>query len=243
MGLDGVEMVMKVEETFDIAIENSEAEQIVAPGQLIELVLSKVGRTDHAACLTQRAFHRLRASLTRRMGFDRKEIKPETKLASLFPRATRKADARRMETDLGMRRKLDFFRPSWLTSWLVGSTFFGGVAVGVFIKWRPISSASLPLDLAFGSPIVAGALFMIFFGWAGFFMTRWMAVEFEPAVKTVGDLSRWIVATSPEVVGAPPGAWSREQVEEVVRRIVIDTLGCEKQYRADARFVEDLRMS
>jgi hypothetical protein len=31
MGLDGVEIVMKVEETFDIAIADSEAEKIVTP--------------------------------------------------------------------------------------------------------------------------------------------------------------------------------------------------------------------
>ena len=57
MGLDGVEIVMKVEEAFGITIDDAEAGKITTPGQLIELVLSKVGRTVDEACLTQRAFH------------------------------------------------------------------------------------------------------------------------------------------------------------------------------------------
>ena len=57
MGLDGVEIAMKVEEAFDIHVEDSEAEKTLTPGQLVELVMSKVGRTTHAACLTQRAFY------------------------------------------------------------------------------------------------------------------------------------------------------------------------------------------
>ncbi|HEY5043547.1 MAG TPA: hypothetical protein VIK53_16270 [Verrucomicrobiae bacterium] len=69
MGLDAVEIVMKVEETFDIAIEDREAEKILTPHALIELVMSKVGRTDRAVCLTQRAFHCFRASLIRNAGF------------------------------------------------------------------------------------------------------------------------------------------------------------------------------
>jgi acyl carrier protein len=243
MGLDGVEIVMKVEETFDVVIENSEVERIATPGQLIELVLSKVGQTHHAACLTQRAFHRLRTSLTRELGFDRKTITPDTSLATLFPRPTRRSGIRQLESNLGMQRKLEFVRPGWLTSWLVVSAVTGGIAIGGFIKWRPVSSASLTLNLALGSPIVAGALFMIVYGWAGYFMTRSMAFEFEPSVATVGGLSRWIVAKAPEVVCVPPGAWSREHVEERVRQIVIDVMGCEKEYRKDARFVEDLGMS
>lgn len=57
MGLDGVEIVMKVEDAFGIGIADSEAEKIVTPAQLIALVLSKVDRTPQPACLTQRAFH------------------------------------------------------------------------------------------------------------------------------------------------------------------------------------------
>src|ERR1700744_4080912 len=107
MGLEGVEIVMKAEETFDIIIEDSKAEKLATPGHLIELIMSKVGRTSHAACLTQRAFYRLRTSLTR-LGFKRAEIRPETPLTDLFPRATRKDHIRRLSADIGIKKEMDF---------------------------------------------------------------------------------------------------------------------------------------
>jgi hypothetical protein len=98
------------------------------------------------------------------------------------------------------------------------------------------------MNFVLGSPVLAGVLFFVIFGWFAFFATRWMRNEFRPSVATVGQLSRWIVANAPDVVNAPPGQWSREQVSESVRQIVSDILGCEKTYREDAHFVKDLGM-
>jgi acyl carrier protein len=42
MGLDAVEIVMAVEDAFGIQIEDSEAEKILTPAQLVELVMGKV---------------------------------------------------------------------------------------------------------------------------------------------------------------------------------------------------------
>jgi acyl carrier protein len=242
MGLDGVEIVMKVEETFDIVIEDSEAEKLVTPGLLIELVLSKVGRTAHAACLTQRAFHRLRTSLMRQLGFKRKQIRPETSLASLFPRSTRKERIRQILTDIGLRRDIEFVRPNWLHQLIVLAMFAGAIATAIFLAWHPIPSKSFLINLVLGSPIIAGVLFLAIFGWGAFFATRWMRIEFRPSLATVGHLSRWIVANAPDVVNAPPGEWSHEQVSAKIRQIVIEHLGCEQTYREDAHFIKDLGM-
>jgi len=242
MGLEGVEIVMKVEETFDIAIEDSEAEKTVTPGQLIELVLSKVGRTSEAACLTQRAFHRLRALLIGQCGFKRNHIRPETLVADLFPRSTRKEQLRQILAHIGSAKEIEFVRPDWLNRLIVMAMLFSGMAITVFLSWHPISSQSFFINFVFGTPIVAGILFLVFFGWLAFFATRWMCIEFKPSMTTVGHLSRWIVANVPEVVKAPPGQWSREQVSQIIRMIVIDNLDCEKEYREEAHFVKDLGM-
>ncbi len=243
MGLEGVEIVMKVEETFDIAIEDSEAEKTVTPGLLIELVLSKVGRTSDATCLTQRAFHRLRASLMRQFGLKRNQIKPENMLASLFPRSTRKEQIRQILDDIGLGKDIEFVRPDWLIRLILLTMFSGAIVTAVFLAWHPISSQNLFLTLFFASPIVAGVLFLIIFGWLAFLATRWMRIEFRPSMPTIGHLSRWIVANAPDVVKAPPGKWNREQVAEIVKEIVIKILGCDKEYREDANFVKDLGMS
>jgi acyl carrier protein len=38
MGLEGIEILMEVEEAFDISIEDSEAERSSTPGELIDVV-------------------------------------------------------------------------------------------------------------------------------------------------------------------------------------------------------------
>jgi acyl carrier protein len=243
MGLDGVEIVMKVEETFDIVIENSEAETTVTPGQLIELILSKVGRTSHAACLTQRAFYRLRAALVGRLGFARDQLKPDTSLAHVFPRMARKERVREILATVGLQKQIEFVRPARVIHSIWWSMLCGGIAVTLFFAWHPIVSTSLATNLAFGSAVISGALFLATYGWLAFFVTRRTRIEFRPSMKTLGHLSRWIVANGPQLVDAPPGEWSREQVSENVRQIVIDSLGCEKEYREDAHFVKDLGMS
>ncbi len=50
MGLDGVELVMAVEERFGIEITNAEAEKIITPGMLVDLIYSKVEATDRSIC-------------------------------------------------------------------------------------------------------------------------------------------------------------------------------------------------
>ena len=54
MGLDGVEMVMAVEEAFDIRIEASEAEKLLTPRLLIDFVQSKVSGATASVCLDSR---------------------------------------------------------------------------------------------------------------------------------------------------------------------------------------------
>ena len=51
MGLDAVEILMEVEEAFDIRIEDSEAEAIATPADLIHLVVGKVAKANPAGCL------------------------------------------------------------------------------------------------------------------------------------------------------------------------------------------------
>jgi hypothetical protein len=243
MGLDAVEIVMAVEERFDIAIEDAEAEKTVTPGLLIELVMSKVGRTQDAACLTQRAFHRLRAALMRQFSLKRNQIRPETPLTDLIPRKMRRERLRRILDDIGINKTIALVRPDWLQKTILTSIFTGGAATAIFLAWHPVTSSSRLVNFVTASPIVAAILFVVAFGWLAHFLTRWTLVEFSLDKNTVGKLSRWIVANGPAVVQAPPGQWSREQVAVIVREIVVDTLGCAKQYREDAHFVKDLGLS
>jgi len=60
MGLDGVEVVMGVEEYFGIAIPNHVAQDILTPGMLVDFIVSQVETRSSETCLSQQVFYRLR---------------------------------------------------------------------------------------------------------------------------------------------------------------------------------------
>src|SRR2546430_2048787 len=90
MGLDIVEFVMAVEEAFDIAIPDDEAEQATTPGKLADLVMKKVGATDRSTCLSSRAFYLLRRYTVNELKIPRKYLRPDTPLGAIVPKQSRK---------------------------------------------------------------------------------------------------------------------------------------------------------
>src|SRR5260370_42688860 len=60
MGLDGVEIIMRTEETFGIEIPDNVAQQILTPAALVDFVAAKVPMKPTEECLSQQLFYRLR---------------------------------------------------------------------------------------------------------------------------------------------------------------------------------------
>ena len=235
MGLDGVEIVMEVEGVFDIRIEDAEAEKLVTPGDLIELVMRKVGCADAAGCLTQRAFNRLRVALQHQLPLKRKEIAPQARMADLVAKAQRKVFVQCLADELGTPPLPPLVRPKWLVNVLIAACVGLGIMVTVGLYrhnlWTHRGSLLFVVAaVAAGGGFLTGAL------------TRGMCVEFPPQIQTVGELSRWIVAHKPDLGSAAPGKWTREQVAARIRDITIEQLGCADKYREDASFVKDLGM-
>jgi hypothetical protein len=103
MGLDAVELVLAVEETFGIAIPDSIASEMTTPANLISFVQDAVeARPDREACISQRAFHRVRASLMKITGAGRAEITLKTPINRLFTGPQRPEHWRRFKHDSGL---------------------------------------------------------------------------------------------------------------------------------------------
>ncbi len=99
MGLDGVELILKAEEEFGITISDGDAESMVTPRDLIEAVCSKLDVEDDVvdvdfedekfrvtACLSQRAFYKVRSEIVKATGAERGAVKLEARLEELFPK-------------------------------------------------------------------------------------------------------------------------------------------------------------
>lgn len=241
MGMDGVEIVMKTEEAFDIAIDDSDAEKCMTPRDVIDLVMGKVGRFDQAACLTQRSFHRLRRTFMDLFGVKRSDFRLDVQLEKFLHQNTRKPDLVRISERIECDIVPSLILPRKINSALLFLSIALGLLAG-FIAHRS-STDSVLLNFVQQLAVLVGFVVMILVWKTGVAATKNLRTEFPQKLQTVRDLSRWLVAHNPALVNAPPGQWSHEQIAERIREIVIEVLGCEKTYREDARFVEDLGLS
>jgi hypothetical protein len=86
MGLDVVEFIMAVEDAFGLAIPDAEAERLTTPGRVIDYLAARLpaGGPETGACLSQRAFHKLRRATCARTGVDRQAVRADTPLGAVF---------------------------------------------------------------------------------------------------------------------------------------------------------------
>ncbi len=177
-----------------------------------------MGYTDHAQCLTQRAFHRLRAALMRQFGMKRSQIKPETRLVELFPRKDRRRQIKQILDDIGIPKPINLYAPDWVHASILTVCFAGGATIAIFLAWKPVSSPDLLINLIFASPIATAIGGMILFLPLALLLTKGTRGEFGKTMQTVGDLSRWLVGAAPDLATASPGQWNREQISAISDR-------------------------
>jgi hypothetical protein len=236
MGLDGVELVMAVEEAFAIVIEDAEAEKMRTPRDLIAHIASKVGCVDQKHCATQRAFNRLRLALMRHCGLKRAQVRPQTPMSRLLPFKKRRVILRQMLDEIGIAADPELIRPKWLVALIIASSLAAAAVTAAKVLDQSLQDRSAEFVLFF---MTFGAVALLCGGISAY-LTRELRYQFKPPFASVGSFSRWMVVTNPETFGGPTGEWTREQIAEKVRLICIEQLGLSPgTYREDADFVKD----
>jgi len=85
MGLDGVEFVMALEETFDIAISDADAAAMRTPRLVLEYLEARLPMSAEDRCSEQRAFHHIRRAGMKHLGLPRRAFRPEARWKDLLP--------------------------------------------------------------------------------------------------------------------------------------------------------------
>ena len=236
MGLDAVEILMAVEDAFDVRLEDVEAEKIRTPGDLIGVVMQKVARADVSVCLTQRAFNLLRQALLRHLPLKRRDVAPSVRLANLVPKTNRATLLENLAAELKTGPLPALVRPPLLIYLLTAQSTAVGITAGlVFRGWLTNPTGTKCFWIGCFAAVVTHV--------CGWLATARFCTEFPPQTTTVGDLAPWIMAHKTDLASPTPGRWTREQVAARVREIVIEQLGCERHYREDALFIEELGVS
>lgn len=232
MGLDIVEFVMSVEEKFGIEIPDIDAQNLTTPRELVDYVMTKVKAGEAHGCLNQQAFHRIRRALVAQHWATRKELKPDTPFKRIVPKPNRLSVWLHLGKEVQAPRWPELVRPPFVKAGLVV------LAVVAF---------SLPLAMM-GSEILRGNLAPLMLSivattivvWVGVATTRPLRVAFPPQYASVGEVARFLVAAGHQPEEAAEG-WTREQVRESVRILIIEHLGI-TEFSDDSRFVQDMHV-
>ena len=80
MGLDGVELVLALEEEFEVTIDDRDAANLTTPRKVADYILSRLETvSDNAGrCLSQTGFYRIRSVLMSHFGARRSDVRLES---------------------------------------------------------------------------------------------------------------------------------------------------------------------
>ena len=119
MGLDTVELVMRIEDTFGIAIPDETASRLVTPDDVADFIMTQVEVSDEPLpCLSQRTFHILRRGFTRTLRTPRHAFILDAPLLDLLPDDFPDDAWERVGRDVGLKEWPSVFKPRWLRSFI-----------------------------------------------------------------------------------------------------------------------------
>ena len=241
MGLDAVELVMRVEDEFGIAIPDDEAGSVRTVDDLYRIVLSKLDLTP--ACLSSKAFYRTRQALMASLQVPRRSIRPSSDLESLLPLSSR----RDKWDEIAQRLALDFPRLRYSSVWR--QCFFW---IGALISAVVVLCLGILVERAFGGFVTSGeiwvpgfVIWIIFTAGLNSLINRSaLSLQTELPCQTAGDLSRMVLVSNHEHFSPATGqdtVLSKDYVWAKLVAIICDQLGLEREEVVpSARFVEDL---
>ncbi len=235
MGLDAVEIIMQVEDVFDISLEDADLVRLSCPRDLIDTIMDKVALTAPSGCLTQCAFDLARAALLKQVPLSRREVVPSARLADLVPRQSRASVMESISAELNVGPLPALQRPQALLQLSALVAIVLGVVTGVALH------ESVP-DLGGFSAFLAGLAVAVLVQASVWVFTFPLCTDFPAIIRTAGDLARWVAARKPDLAGPKHGGWTREQVAGRVREIIVEQLGCAGAYDEDTA-LRDLGMS
>jgi acyl carrier protein len=238
MGLDAVELILRIEEEFSITISDEEAAASVTVGDLFRVVLGKLD--VNPGCLSSKAFYVTRRALVDVLGVPRRSIRPSTKLSLLLPDDSRRRQWSKIHQSLGLAMP-ELRIPGDLKQDIRKRTFFVGsilavvsLIAGVVLGWH----MWLVLPFAIVLWIAAGIASMSLVE-----RLSMPKAATELPADTAGELAQVVLSLNRDFF-QPRVACDKQTDEDVWGRlvdIICDQLQVGRdQVVPNARFVDDL---
>jgi len=115
MGLDLVELVIRIEETFSIQIPDRVASELTTPRKVTDFILTQVDESQAPlSCLSQKAFYMLRRGFIHHLSLPRQQFRVDTTLRGIVPEESRDDTWKEIGSALGAKKWPAMSRPKWL---------------------------------------------------------------------------------------------------------------------------------
>jgi hypothetical protein len=181
MGLDLVELVIRIEDTFGVQIPDRDATELTTPRKMTDYILSRVEVSQEPLpCMSRKAFYSLRREFTQQLSLTRRQFVPDATIKDILPEERRDEIWKNIRSSLKVK------------------------------KWPALSR------------------------------TRWLGFM-SPTVQSVRELVDYLVTNEPLIVKGNEAAWSREQVWDVLKRLIRDETAV-RDFPEDSRFIEDMHL-
>ncbi len=200
MGLDSVELLLAIEETFHITISDAEAARVLTAGDLHALILAKMPTPASGAPTSEpspslgAAFFQLRPALMRVFSLRRSRVRPSTLLPSLMPTLHRRRTWQRLQQAAGLRLP-ELEHPLWAHMLLI----LASVAIACAPLFTGIAPAGV-LALGIFLLVVALVAYRVLLR-----ATPFLRVAFPMRPPTVGNLARQVLSLNYAVLALQRG--------------------------------------
>ena len=241
MGLDFVDLKLRVEQSFGVTLEpedyggiprpgGSWAEPKTKVGDLLEIVLRKrrqLAREGDAASLRELAIADVRRALVAILQRSDAAIEPEDGLAGLLDKRRRRAVWRELRRRLGKRLPtLEWDVLSERVVWWSCCLVLTAAAAAAGVYWAVIEAEST-VSLVFSIVVVSACAFMPGAIGATLFVSLpwWLRRRLPPHVVSVADLGAAVLALNRDRYVQQHGDPGDEDVWPSLRILVADVLG------------------
>ena len=230
MGLDSVELLVAIEETFDIEFSDSEAEKIYTVGDFYNGVWSKIKQKESNKCKSAMLFYKLRSFLQERYGIARQDLKLNTDLDTIIPKGKRKAEWQSIQQEFEFKLP-ELVLPIWLNQSLF---YFGIITVlgGLIIALLAINLWGASYNWWF-IPV------------CGFTLTMLLSQIFRPfktsiKEKDIKEFVETVLTLNYRQISSTLGT-NRQEMEKVMSIIIQDRTGVEfSEIKPEASITNDL---
>lgn len=225
MGLDTVELICSIEESFEISIKGEEAVNILTVGDLYSCILNKLSTRDLNHCLSSTTFYRLRHGMMKLFFIPRADFRTTTNVLKLFPIENRRANWQKLGKTLDLKLPA-LTLPSWLNGAII--IIFFGLIVSSFFMHHWLAATLL---------FVSSLLFIKFI----FRFLDNYAVHIPQNIRSVADLVESVLKLNFGKIAKLRKSWHEKEVWDTLRSIIVEQLGVKlEQVVPEARIVKDL---